>query len=385
MGKEHRKIGSGDFPLVAITVALVIFGIIMVFSASYYYSIDTTGTPYTFLFKDLVWAGTGFLIMIATMIVDYRRYRKWGPLLMIFAVGLLAIVPFVGQEINGATRWIAVGGLTIMPGEIAKICTIIFVAWFLSRKPKAVRNFLTGVLPLLLVGIVLGVLIMLQPNLSTAVTIIGIIFAMMFVAGIKLYQFIGILGLGVAGAIGFILRSGGYHLERVKNFLDPFKNMDDGGYQVAQGLLAMGSGGLFGLGLGNSIQKNLYLPEPQNDFILAIIGEELGFVAILILLAAYLFLIWRGIQISLRAPDTFGFLLGSGIVMMIGIQVMLNVAVVTSSIPPTGVTLPLVSYGGNALWLFMGSMGILINISRHGNGEYRLNRLRPEKIKEKEQ
>ncbi len=361
---RKTKLHSADYVMVVLTMALVIFGIIMVFSASYYWSIDTAGNPYSFLIKDIIWALSGGAMMLATMVIDYHKYKKIAPYLLIISLILLVLVLFIGDDINGAKRWIGVGGVTIMPGEIAKICAILFVAWFLCRDVRRVNNFFTGVLPLFLLCGIYGVLIMQQPNMSTAITVVGIIISMMFVAGLKLPYFVGLMGAGVAAAVALIFMDGGYRLARATSFVDPFKDALGDGYQVVQGLLALGSGGLFGVGLGKSVQKNLYLPEPQNDFILAIIGEELGFIAILILLGVYLFLIARGVKIALNAPDRFGLLVASGITMMIGIQVLLNVAVVTSSMPPTGITLPFVSYGGNALWLFMGSMGILLNISR---------------------
>ncbi len=362
--KRKKRMGSADFALVALTCALVIFGVIMVFSASYYWSIDKVGNPYNFLIKDLFWAGTGFFIMIVTTALDYHVYKKWAPWLMGGGLLLLVAVLFVGTTINNAQRWIMIGPITIMPGEICKICVIIFTAWFLCRDASRVNNFTKGILPLLALAGVCGLLIMKQPNMSTAITVVGIIFAMMFVAGLHLRYVGAMFIMGVSGILMLIIKGGGYRMQRLVSFLDPFADPLGDGYQVCQGLLALGSGGLRGLGLGKSIQKNLYLPEPQNDFILAIIGEELGYIGVLVLMLVYLILIYRGIRIVLQAPDRFGMLLGSGIVMMIGIQVLLNVAVVTSSMPPTGITLPFVSYGGNALWLFMGSMGILLNISR---------------------
>ncbi len=356
--------------MVALTCALVIFGVIMVFSASYYYSISKAGNPYSYLIKDVVWAVSGFAIMIVTTILDYHIYKKMAPWLMGISLLLLValLIPGVGTNVNGATRWIGIGGITIMPGEISKICAIIFTAWFLCRDPQRIHSFTRGILPLLVLAGVIFVLIMKQPNMSTALTVVLIIFAIMFIAGLQL-RYIGSLGvLGVAGTVVLILKGDAYRLARAVSFLDPFADPLGDGYQVVQGLLALGSGGLLGLGLGKSLQKNLYLPEPQNDFILAIIGEELGYLGILILVLVYVFLLWRGCKIVLAAPDRFGMLLGSGIVAMIAIQVMMNVAVVTSSMPATGVTLPFVSYGGNALWLMMGSMGILLNISRQGIG-----------------
>ena len=217
----------------------------------------------------------------------------------------------------------------------------------------------------LLVGLVMG-----QPNMSTAITIAGIIVSMMFVAGMQYRYLIGLGALGGAGIIGLILMPGGeYRMQRVTTFMNPFADAAGEGYQVVQSLLALGSGGIMGSGLGKSVQKTLYLPEPQNDFILAVIGEELGFVGIAVLMIIYMVLVWRGIKIAMNAPDRFGMLLASGITVMIGLQVILNVAVVTSSMPATGVILPFISYGGNALWLFMIAAGIMLNISRHNKTE----------------
>ena len=213
-------------------------------------------------------------------------------------------------------------------------------------------------------------LILKHPNMSTAIIICMIILGMMFVAGMKWRYLISLGALGVAGGAFLVLTDDtGYRMKRVMSFLDPFADPLDTGYQVVQSLMALGSGGLFGLGLGKSIQKNLYLPEPQNDFILAVIGEELGYLGILILMVCYLVLVYRGILTAINAPDKFGMLLASGITMMLAFQVLMNVAVVTSSMPPTGVSLPFVSYGGNAMWLFMASMGILLNISRRNPEE----------------
>ena len=354
---------SGDFLLVILTIGLVIFGIIMVFSASYYQSINESenGSPYNYLIRDIIWAALGFILMLVTTALDYRIYKKIAlPALIIsFILLVLLLIPGVGHESNGAVRWLGVG-------EIAKIAVIIFVAWFLSEKPKRIQSVTRGILPLFGLCGVFGGLILLQPNMSTAITVVAIIVVMMFVAGLKLRYCFGLVGLGAVGIAGILIANPDSHwADRITSFLDPFANPLGDGYQVVQSLMALGSGGLFGVGLGKSIQKNLYLPEPQNDFILAIIGEELGYIGLLILMLVYVVLIWRGIHVAVNAPDQFGMLLASGIISMIAIQVVLNIAVVTSSMPPTGVTLPFVSYGGNALMLFMGSMGILLNISRH--------------------
>lgn len=367
MPNKKVKLKSGDFLLVILTLILVIFGVIMVFSSSYYYAISKEGDAFFYLKRDVVWVMAGIVGMLILATIDYGIYRKLAlPVLVASLVFLGLIFTPLGVERNFATRWVGIGPITFMPGEFAKIAAIIFVAWYLSRDTQVIRSFTQGILPLLVLCGAYGGMIMLQPNMSTAITVCGIIIGMMFVAGMKWLHLICLGGIGVGAAAALIfLDEDGYRLKRVTSFMDPFADPLDTGFQVVQSLLALGSGGFFGVGLGKSIQKNLYLPEPQNDFILAIIGEELGLFGILCLMLVYVVLIWRGFHIAINAKDMFGCLLASGITIMIALQVVMNVAVVTSSMPPTGVTLPFISYGGNATLLFMGSMGILLNISRH--------------------
>ncbi len=368
MAKRKKKIKSGDFILFILTLCLVIFGVIMVFSSSYYYAINEYQDAYHYLKRDIVWAASGILIMAFLATIDYRIFNNklMAKIILIASiVMLLLIFTPLGVTRNFATRWIGIGGFTIMPGEIAKIAAILFVSWFLSSDIGRIKSFKSGVLPLFLLCGVYGGLIMKQPNMSTAITVCAIIIGIMFVAGLNWFYLFGIVGSGAAAVCALIfLDEDGYRLKRFVSFLNPFEDPLDTGYQVVQSLLALGSGGLFGVGLGKSIQKNLYLPEPQNDFILAIIGEEVGYIGIIILLICYIYLIWRGMHIALHAADFFGTLVASGITIMLAVQVVLNVAVVTSSMPPTGVTLPFISYGGNALWLFMAAMGLLLSISR---------------------
>lgn len=349
------------------TLMLVIFGVIMVFSASYYYSISQDGSAYSYLRRHGMWVILGFGAMILGASIDYRKLKKAAvPVLAGSIVLLLLIFTPLGQTINGATRWIGVGPITVMPGELAKLAAIIFVAWYLSADMDRIKSLKYGILPMLALMAVLGGLIIKQPNLSTAITVCGIIVAMMLVAGMKWKYFFGAAGAGAAGILSIVLfMKNTYWYTRLTAFTDPFADPLDTGYQAVQSLLALGSGGLFGVGLGKSVQKNLYLPEPQNDFILAIIGEELGFIGILCLMIVYCLFLWRGIHIAINAPDQFGMLLASGVVLMVAIQVILNIAVVTSSMPATGINLPFISYGGNALLIFMFSTGILVNISRH--------------------
>lgn len=371
MAKKLRakklKMRPGDFTLVVMVLLLAIFGVIMVFSASYYWSIDKHGTPYYFLIRAGFWVVSGFFIMLFFAMLDYHKLGgKFAIAMLIVATIALALVPTpLGLNIKGASRWIRLGPITIMPGELAKFAVIIFVSWYFSERPERIKSFVRGVLPMIFLCGFFGGLIMLQPNLSTAVTVVGIIVAIMFIAGLNFLYLGGLGGLSVFALIVLIISdTEGYRWKRYASFLDPFKDPKGDGWQVVNSLLALGSGGIFGLGLGKSVQKNLYLPEPQNDFILAIIGEELGYVAIWLLLLIYIVIIWRGIKIAMLAKDRFGMLLASGVTAMIGMQVIFNVAVVTATMPPTGVTLPFISYGGNAMWMFMASTGILLNISR---------------------
>lgn len=364
--KDIQNLRQSDFVIIVLVTALVIFGVVMVFSASYYYSINDEGTPYGFLIKQGGFALAGFVIMAICTRVDYHLYKKFSIIILIVSIVLLILLfTPLGVSANNATRWIRIWKISIMPGELAKIAAIIFTAAYLSSDPKIILSFRRGILPLLLLAGVYGVLIIKQPNLSTAITVCGIIAGMMFLAGLAWKYVIATAIIGGGGIMSMILFGGTYWRNRFTSFLDPFADSLGEGYQVVQSLLALGTGGLFGLGLGKSIQKNLYLPEPQNDFILAIIGEELGFVGVMILMIVYTVLIWRCFHVCLNAPDRFGMLLSGGITIMLGLQVLLNVAVVTSSMPPTGITLPFISYGGNALWIFMGASGILLNISRN--------------------
>lgn len=355
---------NGDLIMVLIVLGLCLFGIIMVFSASYYDSISETGSPYAYLIRQSMWFAMGLVTMILFSRMDYHLWGKiW---LFAYVVGLIlliaVLIPGIGVNINGATRWINVGPITIMPGEIAKICLIFYVSGLYARSPELPKQFV-GMMAIIMITGIYAALILKQPNMSTAFTIIFICGGMLLVGGAKIYQLGLLAGVGAGAGVMLILTSE-YRRARLLSFLDPFEDPLGRGYQVVQSLLALGTGGFKGLGLGNSVQKYLYLPESQNDFILAIIGEELGFAGIVVLLIVYLVLIWRGCRAAMRAKDLYGMMLASGITIMIGVQVAINVAVVTSSMPPTGVILPFVSYGGNALLLLMGLIGILWNITR---------------------
>ncbi len=365
---DQLDLGQCDFVVIALTTILVIFGLVMVFSASYYKSINDNGSPYDYLINQGINAIGGFGLMAFFSAFDYHKYKRFCNLILGFSILLLLLVLTpLGVGAGGATRALYFG-VTVMPGEIAKLAVIIFVAAYLSQSPKLILDFKRGVLPMLGLGGFLAVLIMLQPNLSTALTICGIIGGIMILAGMQWKYVFGVILLGgsvILPVAWFGDKIGMDHWKaRLVSFRDPFADAVGDGFQVVQSLLALGSGGLFGMGLGKSIQKNLYLPEPQNDFILAIIGEELGLIGLLLLIGVYAALLWRGFHVALNAPDLFGMLLAGGVTVMIGLQVVMNIAVVTSSMPATGIALPFISYGGNALWICMSAIGILLNVSR---------------------
>lgn len=380
LDKVMTKGGSSDFLLVLFTAMLAIFGLIMIFSASYYYSLSRYGNPYYYLIRHGIWLLGGVIVFCFGAMLDYRCYRKVAPWAAIVGLILLLLLfTPLGVSYNNATRWLGLGPITVMPGEIAKLCAILFTAWYLGEKPDRIDSLFRGVIPVVGVGLIYAVLIVRQPNLSTALTVVGIMGCMLIVAGLhKKYIVLAFAG-AFAGvmALTTVLRHT-YWYGRFASFLDPFADPLGDGYQVVQSLLALGSGGLFGKGIGQSVMKNLYLPEPQNDFILAIIGEELGLVGIMFLMALYCAFLWRGVHVAIHARDQFGVLLASGIVLMVAIQVILNVAVVTSSMPATGINLPFISYGGNAILLFMFGAGILVNISRHEKKEETVIKERPE-------
>ena len=364
--KSLQSQNNGDLWIVLFTVMLVVFGTVMIFSASYYKSISEAGDPYVYLKKQAIWAMVGFVAMGVFSKIDYHIWgRMYKPITVLCFILLGLIFTPLGLEANGATRWIGIGPFTVMPGELSKFGLIMFITGYFSKHPKWATDFWRGILPVVFVGGGYAALIMGQPNMSTAFTVIFIAAGMLFVSGARMAH-LGMLAgaAGVAGVALIMLDTDGYRFARFTSFLDPFADALGNGWQVVQSLLAMGTGGLTGRGLGNSIQKNLYLPEPQNDFILAIIGEELGFIGIVGMMAVFMALVWRGCHVAMNAKDYMGMMMAAGITIMIGIQVVLNIAVVTSSFPPTGIILPFVSYGGNALVIFMGAMGILLNISK---------------------
>lgn len=347
------------------TMTLVFIGIVMVFSASYIQAAFKHQDAFYFLKRNVIYAVLGFIGMMITSRLEYTFWKKNATKIGILAVVLLVLVLTpLGIEANGAKRWLGVGGATIQPAEIAKFASILITAKLIEKKYDNIKSLTKGVLPLLIVPGTFFILIMGQPNMSTAGTIILVTFVMLFVAGMNMKFVYTMIALGIAAFAGLVL-SAPYRLKRVLSFLDPFQDPLGSGYQVIQSLYAIGSGGLFGLGLGKSKQKYFYIPEPQNDFIFAIIGEELGLVGCIVVMMLFVILVYRCIRIALKCPDIFSSMVVIGIGAQIGIQAALNIAVATSSMPATGVALPFISMGGTSLTILMGAVGIVLNISKH--------------------
>ena len=347
------------------TILLVFIGIIMVFSASYVQSSFKHHDAYYFLKRNVIYAILGFISMMFISNIDYTFWKKNAKVTGIIAtVLLLLVITPLGIKANGARRWLGFGGLTIQPAEIAKFATIIITAKIIEIRYDKMKSLTKGVIPVLIVPIIFFALIMCQPNMSTAGTIILVVFVMVFVAGMNMKFVIAMFGSGVAAFLVLALTSE-YRLKRILSFLDPFQDPLGNGYQVIQGLYALGSGGLFGMGLGKSQQKWFYIPEPQNDFIFAIIGEELGLVGCAIVIMLFVILVYRCVRIALKCSNVFACMMVIGIGAQIGIQAALNIAVATSSMPVTGVALPFISYGGTSLIIFMSAVGIVLNISKH--------------------
>ena len=363
-GRGLKRVVSGyDFGIVVLVIVLSLFGIMMVFSAGYYQTINSANPdPTYFLFRQMLWVGTGLIIMLIVANFDYHLYTKFSGIILMVSVGLLLAVILTSSTVGGAQRGLGVIGVT--PSEFCKVGMIVWTSCYLIKDPSNIRTP-QGLAVLLLVMGVHFYLIVKQPNLSTAIVLVAIMLAIMLVAGLNYLFLVLPAGGAVAGYFYIITTKKPEHwYVRISSFLDPFADRQGSGYQVTQGLIALGNGGIKGLGFGRSVAKNLYLPDPQNDFILAVIGEELGYIGFVILMLVYIILLFRLFMVALRARDRLGFFLATGVAVMLGLQVIINVAVVTSSMPATGITLPFISYGGTSMWSFMIAMGIALNVSK---------------------
>lgn len=356
-----------DFLIFFATVTLLGFGIIMVFSASSVAATTEFGDSFHYLKKQAVATVIGLVGMWLFMHIDYHRLRKWAPVALVTAVALLGLVLVknIGVEGGGATRWLELGPFNLQPSEVAKVSIVLFLASILSGRQNKITDFWRGLFPLVTILGALFLLILRQPDLGTAMILTATAAVMLYAAGAKTAHLVS-LAILVAPGLWWVIMREDYRRRRFLAFLNPEADPQDTGFHIIQSLYALGSGGLLGTGLGQSRQKFFWLPERHTDFIFAIIGEELGLLGTLFVLALFMLLAWRGCRAAMLAPDRFGTLLGIGIVAMVSIQALVNIGVVTGSLPITGIPLPFISYGGSSLVFSLAAIGVLLNISRHG-------------------
>jgi cell division protein FtsW len=356
-----------DRILLLSTLALVGFGIVMVYSASFPVGTERMGDPYHFLKKQAIAAalGIGLLVLGARL-----NYRYWQPLALPLLVGsilllFLVFVPGLRQQIGGASRWLKIYGFSFQPSELAKLALVIYLARSLTKKEGRMERFTVGFLPFAIVLAILFPLVLMQPDFGTGVLFVAVVFLMLFVAGTPI-RFLGGALLAAVPFLVYLAVKADYRWERIIAYLDPWKDSGKAGFQIIQSFLGFGAGKVFGVGLGEGKQKLFYLPEIHTDFIFSVIGEELGLVGVTIIIALFLVLVIRGFQSCFRAPDRFGTYLSLGISVLIAIQTLLNMGVVTGLLPTKGSTLPFISYGGTSLMMNLMAVGILLNVHSQG-------------------
>ena len=369
---------SVDFTLVITVLLLLSLGLVMVLSASSPTALQKYDKSYYFFVRQLIFAVLGLFGMYFISKIDYRIYQKFYKHAWILSIILLISVFAFGSDSHGAKRWIYITkSLSFQPSEIVKFLIIIFYGGILVKDRDDLEKFWKGLVKHILFLVPIIALLLLEPHVSTSMVIIITCCIMMIMAGCKFWHFLvsGIVAVGGIGSIATVLYMASakfqekfqYIVTRFITFTDPWKDATGDGWQIIQSLYAIGSGGLFGAGLGESKQKYLYLSEPHNDFIFSIIAEELGFVGCILVFVLFAVFIWRGVLIAMKAPDMFGSLVAVGITSLVGVQAIINVAVVTSSMPVTGMQLPFFSYGGTALFILLCEVGVLLSISRAGN------------------
>jgi cell division protein FtsW len=366
--------GTPDFILLFLTFALIGFGLVMVFSASY--SITYQDDPLSFTKRQMLFAVLGTIVMFIMMNTSYQQIKKLFVPFFLFVLILLILVLIIGEERNGARSWFGIGPFGGQPTEFAKIGIILYLSVMITRKGEKLKDFRTGLLPILIMVGLVGFLIMLQPDLGSCVILLLTASVVIIVGGARKKHIFWLTTIATSVLVTVILvelwiahqiNEPSYRLRRLLSYLNPWEDPLDSGHQLIQSWYALGHGGLTGAGFGQSIQKLHYLPYAHNDFIFAIIGEELGFIGAAIFLLVYILFMWRGLLVSLRCSDVTGTLVGTGIVGMIGIQALINIGGVIGAIPITGVTLPFISFGGSSLLATMFAVGILLSISRENN------------------
>lgn len=351
--------------IATIVIALLSLGTVMIYSSSGVYALETLGDVSYFLNRHLFFLCFGFVLMFASMAFDYRVLSKYAKPLMFIGILLLVLVliPHIGKTSFGARRWFKVGPINFQPSELMKVVMIVYTADFLARKQKVIQSFWHGFVPIIIVLGCVCALILKQPDLGTPVLIATTVFLMLFMAGAKI-KHVSFLFLAALPVLIFLIVKVSYRLARILSFLDPWKDSHGVGFQLTQSQIALGSGGITGVGLGKSMQKLFYLPAAHTDFIFSIIGEELGLIGTLSLIFLFIAFIWQAARIVKRTENAFGYFLGMGIVCILGLQTVINIGVSIGAFPTKGLPLPFISYGGSALMFNMVSVGLLLNISR---------------------
>ena len=357
--------GRPDYALLAITALLIGIGIVAVWSSSFVIGLVRFDDPYYYVIRQVVWASLGAILMFAAMNTDYRRLQAFALPIMFVTLVTLSAVILIGETGGGARRWIAIGPLTVQPAEFAKLAVIIYVAAWLSSKGEAVRSMRYGLLPFVLIVGLVGLFIMMQPSLGTTLVILVVTVTMFWVGGATFLQMATLTALG-GGAVAAMAILEGYRLNRLTAFFDAEGDPLGNGFQTLQAMIALGNGGISGLGLGASRGKFFYIPESHTDGVFAIIGEELGVIATVAIIALFVIFMARGYLVATRARDPFGFYVATGITTWVISQALLNAGGITRVIPLTGVPLPFLSSGGSALAAVMLAIGVLLSISRHG-------------------
>lgn len=357
--------GGMDLTFLVLVLLLLAFGLVMLFSASYAYAFYYYNNSFEFISKQIVFAAAGVVAMILISFVDYRILRRFAYIMAGGSILLLVAVLF-SAPINNARRWIDLGFTQFQPSELMKFALIVLFAHMICKNYNKMKTFRYGMLPFGAVLGVISVLMILEPHLSGTILMLAIGLTMIFVGGAD-YRYFAIAGILGIAAIALVILAPDlvpYGGSRIEHWLDPFKDYSGDGFQTIQSLYAISSGGLFGVGIGNSRQKYLYLPEVQNDFVFSIVCEELGFIGACIIIVLFALFVWRGFVIAFRARDRFGTMLAVGLTTQVGIQAILNIAVVTNTVPNTGISLPFFSYGGTALMMLLCQMGVILSISR---------------------
>ena len=355
-----------DYLLLIGIISISLFGLLMIYSASYVWAEYKFDDPYKFVKTQGLFLIVGYILMYIVLKIPYTKYLAKSNIIFFICVILLILVliPGIGTVRNGSRSWFGIGGFGIQPSEFTKLGMIIFTSKYLAYNEKVLKDVKKGLLPILGVLILVFGLIMLQPDFGTGVIIVVSIVGLLFISGVPMGFFIKLGLIGLLGVVGLIIMAP-YRMKRIVSFLNPWSDPLGSGFQIIQSLYAIGPGGLLGLGFGNSIQKHFYLPEPQTDFIFAIISEEFGFMGVLIVASIFILIIYRGFRIAINCENKFGKYLSFGITFQLAFQCLLNLMVVVGLIPVTGVTLPFLSYGGSSLLITLFSMSILLNISKY--------------------